>query len=362
MNWFKPLHSGTQARPHLHPGRGTDHMDVLIVEALDPQALQWLAARHPTRFEPRLERDPRALRQALGPARALIAPPAVALDAALLAAAPQLRAVGRMSGGVENLDVEALAAAGVEIVRAAVASAAAEAEFAVAATLQLLRRVPVHAPDGALVGRELGGCTVGLVGLPPAARPLAAMLQVFGARIVGYDPARHASDRLWAELQVEAVGLRELIRGSDVVCVLLGYFSRYRGLIGERYLLECKPGQVMVSLAHSQLFDELALADALRSGRLHAAWFDGLEPGLRDPQQPLHGVPGLHVTQGLASTTLQARTRSAWTVVRRIDEILATARAEALPAEPQREPALPPADAEPAAVADLPEGRVHPGT
>lgn len=306
-------------------------MDVLIVEPLDPEALQWIAARHATRLAPQLERDPRALRAALAAARALIAPPSVALDAPLLDAAPLLRAVGRVSGGVENLDAQALADAGVEVVRAGTAGASAEAEFAVGAMLQLLRRVPVRADDGALVGRELGGCTVGLIGLPPCASPLAAMLRAFGARVVGYDPARHASDALWEQLEVEPASLRELMRGSDVVCVLLGYFDRYRGLIGERYLAECKPEQVMVSLSHSKLFDDAALARALDSGRLHAAWFDCVEPGLRDPQRPLYGVPNLHVTQRLATTTLQSRTRSAWAVVRRIDEILTRAASPPAP-------------------------------
>jgi phosphoglycerate dehydrogenase-like enzyme len=297
-------------------------MDVLIVERLDPEVQQWLAARHPTRLAPELERDPRALRQALANVRALIAPPSVALDAQVLQGAPLLRAVGRISGGVELLDAEALARAGVEVVRAGAESAPAEAEFAVGAMLQLLRRVPVRADDGALVGRELGGCTVGLIGLPAAARPLAQLLHAFGARVLGYDPALHASDELWAAWQVEPSSLRELVRGSDVLCVLLGYFSRYRGLIGERYLGECKPDQVLVSLGHSNLFDEVALADALDSGRLLAAWFDGLQPGLREPGRPLAGVRNLHVTQRLASTTLQSRVRSAWSVARRIDEIL----------------------------------------
>ena len=74
------------------------------------------------------------------------------------------------------------------------ASAAAEAEFMVGALLQMLRRVPVLSAEGLLVGRELGGATVGLIGMTPAARPLAQLLGAFGSRVVGYDPAVHASD------------------------------------------------------------------------------------------------------------------------------------------------------------------------
>jgi D-3-phosphoglycerate dehydrogenase len=79
---------------------------------------------------------------------------------------------------------------------------------------------------------------------------------------------------------------------------------------------------VLVSIAHSSLFDEAALAEALTSGRMAAAWFDSLEPGALDPGRPLHDVDALQVTPRVASTTRESRIRSAWAVARRIDELL----------------------------------------
>jgi D-3-phosphoglycerate dehydrogenase / 2-oxoglutarate reductase len=297
-------------------------MDVLIVEPLESEVLQWLGARHSTRYAPELARDPRAFRQALYAVRALVIPPSVALDASALRVAPMLRTVGRLSSGAENIDVEACVAAGVEVVRPASASATAEAEFAIGALLQMLRRVPVLSSEGLLVGRELGSCTVGLVGMTPAARPLAELLRAFGARVVGYDPAVHASDGLWSRWNIEPIGLRELMEQSDAVCVLLTYFTRYEGLIGERYLTIARQDQVLLSLGHSSLFDEYSLAEALSGGRLAAAWFDSLEPGLLAPGRPLHGVDTLQVTPRVSSTTRESRIRSAWAVARRIDEVL----------------------------------------
>jgi phosphoglycerate dehydrogenase-like enzyme len=233
-----------------------------------------------------------------------------------------LRAVGRLSAGVENLDAEAFARAGVEIVRPGSASAGAEAEFAVGAMLQLLRRVPVRSNDGMMVGRELAAATVGLIGMPASARPLADLLGAFGAQVKGYDPALHGSDDLWQRWKIAPLGLRALVEQSDVVCVLLNYFSRYKGLLGERFLPHCKADQVWVNLGNSSLFDEAALAEALDSGRVAAAWFDSMEPGMLDPERPLHQVRNLQVTPRLAGTTRESRIRSAWAVVRRIDEIL----------------------------------------
>lgn len=302
-------------------------MSVLIVEPLDPEVMGWLVERHPVRYAPELARDPRAFRQALFNVRALILPPSVALDAQTLYFAPVLRAVGRISAGAENIDLEACARCNVEVVRSSNACAAAEAEFMIGALLALLRRVPVVSEEGLLVGRELGSATVGLVGMTAAARPMAQLLHAFGARVVGYDPSVHASDALWGRWKIEPLGLRELMEQSDAVCVMLQYFSRYQGLIGERFLPFAKPNQVLVSIAHSLLFDEAALAEVLGSGRMSAAWFDSLEPGALDPGRPLHDIDTLQVTPRLASTTRESRTRSAWAVARRIDEILTAAGA-----------------------------------
>ncbi|MDP1532382.1 MAG: phosphoglycerate dehydrogenase, partial [Rubrivivax sp.] len=92
-------------------------MAVLIVEPLAPEVLQWLSLRHTVRYAPSLAHDPHEFRHSLAQVTALILPPSVALDAASLAAAPQLRAVGRLSAGAENIDLEACTRSGVEVVR-----------------------------------------------------------------------------------------------------------------------------------------------------------------------------------------------------------------------------------------------------
>ena len=297
-------------------------MDLLIVEPLEAEVMQWLEARYALRYAPELAADPRAFRQALYNVRSMIVPPSVTIDAQALHYAPVLRAVGRVSAGAENIDLDACARARVEVVRGLTATAQAEAEFMIGALLSLLRRVPVVGSDGMLVGRELGAATVGLVGMAPAARSMAQMLAGFGSKMVGYDPALHASDNVFERWRVQPLGLRELLEQSDAVCVQLSYFSRYHGLLGERFLPFCKPNQVIVSIAHSGLFDEAALAEALTGGRVAAAWLDSLEPGALDQGRALHGIENLQITPRVASTTRESRQRSAWAVVKRIDELL----------------------------------------
>ena len=312
--------------PHVAPRPCLDlrRMDLLIAESLEPEVISWLEMRHSVRYAPHLARDPRTFRQGLYDVRALIIPPGLALDALTLQQAPMLRAVGRVSAGAENIDLDACARAGVEVVRSLTATAQAEAEFMVHAMLSLLRRFPVIGADGNLAGRELSGSTVGVVGMSAAARSMAQLLVGFDVRMVGYDPARHASDEVWERWRIAPLGLRELLEESDVVCVLLPYFNRYRGLLGERFLPHCKPRQVIVSIAHSALFEEVALADALANERIAAAWLDSVEPGLLEPGRPLHGIESLQVSPRVASTTCDSHLRSAWAVAKRIDQILAT--------------------------------------
>ena len=298
-------------------------VDVLIVEPLDSDVLHWLGVRHDVHYSPELAGDVHGLRALLAEARAVVIPPSVALDAATLRRAAQLRIVGRLSAGAENIDLDACARAGIEVVRPASASAAAEAEFAVGALLQMLRRVPIINDEGLLVGRELGGASVGIVGITPATRPLAQLLAAFGARALGYDPGVHASDAGWSRAGVEPVGLRELVASCDALVVLLPFYPRYVGLFGERLLSEAKANQIVVCLSHSSLFDEAALARALTQGLLAAAWFDSMEPGALDPGRPLRHVDTLQVTPRVAGTTQESRVRSAWAVARRIDELLA---------------------------------------
>lgn len=299
-------------------------MELLIIEQLDAEVMQWLGLRHAVRFAPELAHDPRAFRQALANADAAIVPPSVRLDVQALQHAPRLRALGRVGSGADNVDLDACAQAGIEVVRGVLANADAEAEFMIAAVLSLLRNAPVAGPDGMILGRELSTATVGVIGMAPAARSLAQLLSGFGSRVVGYDPTKHASDEVFRRWRIQPLGLRELLKQSDAVCVQLAYFSRYRGLLGERFLPVCKPNQVIVSIAHPGLFDESALAAVLASGRVAAAWLDHAEAGTLEPGHALYGVPNLQITPRVASMTRESRLRSAWAVARRIDDLLGT--------------------------------------
>jgi len=297
-------------------------MDLLIAEPLEAEVLEWLDARHELFYAPRLAHDRQVFMDAWTQARAALLPPSVAVDQKMIAAAPRLRAIGRIVGGPENIDLTACARNGIEVVRCVEAAAPAEAEFMLGALLTLLR--PSPAEMGRVAGRELGTCTVGLIGMNTTARKLTRLLQALGSRVVGYDPTLHASDPQWTRWGVQPLGLRELFESAEAICVQLNYYSRYRGLLGERALPHAKQGQVLVSVSPAAMFDDDVLAQVLDSGRLAAAWLDNVGPGVIESGQPLYGAPGLLVTPRLSAYTREARVRSAWGVARRVDEVLRT--------------------------------------
>jgi phosphoglycerate dehydrogenase-like enzyme len=306
-------------------------VDLLIVDSIEPDVRDWLAKRHEVRVAPQLARDPVGLRKALAVARSVLVPGGISVDAAFLALAPRLRAVARVAPGADGIDLDACTSAQVEVVRALVASAGAEAEFMLGSALKLLRRLPEH--GRIREGRELASCTVGLIGMTPAARSLSQLLVGFGCPVIGYDPAIHASDGLWNRWRVRAMPLRDVFSHADVVFVQLQYYTRYKGLLGDRLLPHCKSNQVIVCISPSAVFDEEALARALDNGVIAAAWLDHPEPGLLDPGRPLAGVRRLCTSRRLAAGTREARRRSAWTVAKRLDELLsASAEAVATPA------------------------------
>jgi phosphoglycerate dehydrogenase-like enzyme len=100
-------------------------------------------------------------------------------------------------------------------------------------------------------------------------------------------------------------------------------------LLGERFFENSKANQVLVSVAHSSVFEPDALAFALASGRVAGAWFDSMEPGMLDPGGRLRGLETIQVTPRVSGTTVQSRIRSAWIVARRIDALLRSESAEA---------------------------------
>ncbi len=302
-------------------------MDILLVERLIPEALAWLQERHAVDARPELAADPSALRKAVYKSQAVVLPRKVVVTQEFLDFAPKLKAVARLHLGTDNTDLEACRDRKVRVIQATTANVRSNAEYLLASLLLLFRRGIAAAVNGdrhaeVRLGRELHGSVVGILGLAPTAHTLALMLHSLGARLIGYDPAIHHTAPIWSRLNIQPVGVQELMSNADAVSVQVMYASRYQGFINDKLLAHCKPGQVWVGISRSQLFDAHALARALGDGRIEAAMLDGAESGFASRGTPLHECGNLFLTPRLGSHTRESRMRASWYVAHRIHETL----------------------------------------
>lgn len=208
---------------------------------------------------------------------------------------PRVAFVQMPSVGVDTIDLDRCAAAGVPVANCAGANTVSVAEWCVSATLALFRKtVEADAavrrgewPQTSLGGRELAGTTVGIVGMGGIGKAAAAMYAAFGCRVQYWSRSRHD------EAPADYVELDELMASSDVVVLVIALSEQTRGLVDARRLGLMKAGSVLVNGGRGGLVDEPALVEALKGGTPAAAALDvfAVEPLPAD--SPLRELPVL---------------------------------------------------------------------
>ena len=293
---------------------------VFVTRRLPGPALERLARRPGLEVEiwPRREAPtPRALARACRDAEGLLCLLSDRVDAALLAAAPRLRVISSYSVGVDHVDLAAATARGIPVGHTPGVLTETTAELALALLLAAARRIPeadrrVRAggwrqgwdPAG-LLGRDLRGATLGVIGLGAIGRALAARGRALGMRVLGWSRSRRRV------AGVEPAGLAELLARRDFVSVHVALAPQTRGLLGARELARMRPGAILVNTARGGIVDEAALARALRSGRLGGAALDVFAREPLPRSSPLLGAPNLVLTPHIGSASVATRARMA---------------------------------------------------
>lgn len=217
--------------------------------------------------------------------------------------------------GLDNVDVEAATARGVLVVNAPTSNIHSAAEHALALLLAAARQIT--AADASLrahewkrssfTGTEIFGKTVGIVGLGRIGQLVAQRLAAFGAHLIAYDP--YVSPARAAQLGIELLSLDELLARSDFISVHLPKTPETLGLIDKEALAKTRPGVIIVNAARGGLVDEMALAEAVRSGHVRAA---GIDVFAKEPctDSPLFELPQIVVTPHLGASTAEAQDRA----------------------------------------------------
>ena len=268
--------------------------EIVISEFMDEAAIRDTFAGRSVLYDPKLVDDaPRLLAEARV-ARALIVRNRTQVRGALLESATNLRVVGRLGVGLDNIDVAACEARGIAVYPASGANDLSVAEYVITAALVLLRKAwfataRVAAgewPRTELMGRELAGKRLGLVGFGAIARVTARMGRDLGMSVAAYDPLLPADHPAWAGTLRQA--LPELLATSDVVSLHVPLTDATRNMIDAAAITAMKRGSILINAARGGVVDEVALCAALRAGHLGGA---ALDVFAREPVDAAAGRP-----------------------------------------------------------------------
>jgi (S)-sulfolactate dehydrogenase len=305
---------------------------ILISEFMDAPAVALLQQAHEVRYDPQLVDQPESLLQAVADVDALIVRNRTQVRGELLQALARCKVVGRLGVGLDNIDVPACEARGMQVIPATGANALSVAEYVIGTAMLLLRGA--YQSQGAMVqgqwprnalssGREIHGKTLGLIGYGSIGQLTARLAQGLGMQVQAYDALMAADHPAFSSTGVQAVGLDTLLASSDVISLHVPLLPSTQHLLNTARLAQVKPGAIVINSARGGVVDEAAVVAALRSGHLGGAALDVFE------QEPLKSgamfadCPNLILTPHIAGVSLESNERVSELIARKVLEVLA---------------------------------------
>lgn len=303
---------------------------VIVLDKLSQEGLDLLAAAKGIEFEIRtgLKGDP--LREALAQAEGAICRSGVKITAAALEGNRRLRAIVRAGVGTDNIDKTAATRLGIIVMNTPSGNTLSTAEHAFALMLALSRNVPAAYQSliegrwerNAYMGSQLADKTLGIVGLGRIGKEVAKRALAFAMRVIGYDPFLSAEEAEHLGIQrVEQA--RDMLPQIDYLSVHTPLTPETKHLIGAAEIAVMKPGVRLINAARGGIYDEAALAEGLRSGKLAGVALDVFE---EEPctKSPLFGMPNVICTPHLGASTEEAQTQVAVEAVQLLTNYLTT--------------------------------------
>ena len=291
---------------------------ILISEFITSQALETLRSQHEVAYEPELYKDRPALIAAMQNIEALIVRNLTQVNEEILASAPNLRVVGRLGVGLENIELPACAKRNVKVIPATGANAESVAEYVVGAAVALTRGF-IPATIATLEGqwprprfssyREFLGKTIGIVGFGSIGRVVAKKAHAFGLQCLAYDPMLSGSSIELDGFLVPLLPLNDLLGKSDAVTLHLPFLPETKNLFNADTLDQMKQGACLINTARGGIVDERALAERLRSGMLGGAAMDVFSTEPAKDLSHFAGIENLILTPHIAGVTHESNER-----------------------------------------------------
>lgn len=291
--------------------------EIVISEFMDEAAVDELRRDFSVTYDKTLVDRPEDLKALAAGARALIVRNRTQVRGDLLAAGARLEAIGRLGVGLDNIDTEACKARGIAVLPATGANDIAVAEWAVTTIMVLLRGAYFASeavaagtwPRERLMGREVHGKVLGLVGFGAIARETAVRARALGMAIIAADPFVTPDDPAWSRIGARSVSLDTLLAEADAVSLHIPLTAETRNLIDAGRLTAMKRDAVIVNAARGGVIDEAALAAALKAGTIAGAALDVFDVEPLKAGSPLAGCPNLILTPHIAGVTVESNVR-----------------------------------------------------
>ncbi|HEX9464382.1 MAG TPA: hydroxyacid dehydrogenase [Alphaproteobacteria bacterium] len=291
--------------------------DVVVTEFIEESALADLSRDFSVVYDPELVKRPDDIKLLAAEAPALIVRNMTQVRGDVLAACQSLRIIGRLGVGLDNIDMEACRARGIQVFPATGANAQAVAEYVIAAIFMGLRNIWGVTDKMAagwfdrttLIFREVHGKMLGLIGFGDIARQVAQRARALGMRVAAYDPNVLPGDPAWTSLGVAHLDLVPLLADSDVVSLHVPLLPSTRNLVDAAALALMKPDAILINTARGGIVDESALVTALKAKRLGGAILDVLEKEPPAANSIFRGVPNLILTPHVAGNTVESNVR-----------------------------------------------------
>ncbi len=303
-------------------------MKVLVADKISPKGVAYLRQQPGIEVVEAYGSSPEKVLELVRDVHAIAVRSETKITAAVFAAAPLLKVVGRAGVGVDNVDVEAATQHGVVVMNTPAGNTIATAELTFTHLLCGARPVPQAAASmragqwdrKSFSGIELFRKTLGIVGLGRIGGEVAKRAQAFGMRVLAFDPYL-APSRAKA-MQVEGVTLDELLRQADYITVHMPLTEDTKYMIDEAAFAKCRKGVRIFNCARGGIIKESALLAALKSGQVAAAGLDVFEDEPLAKDSEFRTLPNVTLTPHLGASTAEAQESVGIEIAEQIADVL----------------------------------------
>lgn len=316
----------------IHRSKGEFNLKILITELIWEQGIEKLKEKgHSVDYDKKLGRNREKLLSLIPEYDALIVRNETKVDIELLDKGTNIKVIGRLGVGLDNIDIKAVRDKDIKVVAAKNANATSVAEYVMSALLDASRNISFAAADvrkgnwkrKKFTGTELNGKVIGLFGLGEIAHRVVKRANAFGMKAVGYDPFITPYDHIISETGVERVhSLDQLLAVSDFISIHVPLTKETKNVFNFEAFSLMKETAILINTARGGIINEADLCEAVLSKKISGAYLDVLETEPVSQNSSLLDIDSIYITPHVAGLTEESQLRTSLLVAEEVLNIL----------------------------------------